>query len=188
MMFTMGRCGTKFSESILQQKYKPLEHHYTLDHRAVELLQSCQPDNILLCFQYRSDWWAWCVSGAIARQHGHYHYNTYTDYSTKAPVKLDKNYLTFFENWMITLFNFWCNVRIVHPTKDIKLMEHSSIIPSNQARTEHTKIPYDPSSLIIDYDASKEYFDTMMLPKWKELESRFLKHLSNMNVNVTTEI
>ena len=188
MMFTMGRCGTKFSESILQQKYKPLAHHYTLDHNVVQCLQSCEPNNILLCFQYRSDWWGWCVSGAIARAYGHYHYNTYKDYSVLQPIALDKNYLKFFENWMITLFNFWCNMRVVYPTREIKLMEYSSIIPVNQERTEHTKIPYDPSKLIVDYDKSKEYFDTEMLPKWRQLETRFLNHLSTMKVNITTDI
>ena len=188
MMFTMGRCGTKFSESILQKKYKMLAHHYTLDHNVVSMLKSCAPDNILMCFQYRSDWWAWAVSGAIARQHGHYHYNTYTDYSDKAPVVLDKNYLKFFENWMITLWNFWCNIRVLYPTKEIKLMEYSSIIPANQSKTNHTRIPYDPSKLIVDYDKSKEYFDREMLPHWKMLEERFLNHLSSMKVNITTEI
>ena len=73
-MFTFARCGTVFTESILQKKYPVIEHHYVLENNLTRIVTACQNTQTLICLLYRRDWWSWLVSNIISENNDYYHY------------------------------------------------------------------------------------------------------------------
>jgi len=195
MMFTVGRCGTKFIESVLNQTYSSVHHHYTLSPDPKPVVSMCaNPNDVLLCLSYRRDWWKWILSSKIALVNGYYHYNSY--YHRIGPVdwtKLKKSSITqqdldLFEDRMVSIFNFWCNLRVCYPTHLMNLYVFEDIVDGAQAKTQHTKIPYNSADMILNHDEAKELFYAEYLLRWQHIEQRFLKHFKNMNINFSTTL
>lgn len=186
-MFTFGRSGTVFTESLLK-KYPKVENHYVLDDNLELIVNKCQDPATLICLLYRQDWWSWVVSNTIAEHNGFYHYHSKVDFTKLTPVKIGVTELEIFENRIKSTFNFWCNLRMCLPRHQFKLFEFSNVVKQNQDLTNHKKIPYNSADFVIAHDDSKLLFEKQYLHRWKTFEKNSLSHLASMKVNLTSTI
>jgi hypothetical protein len=187
-MFTFARCGTVFTESLLLKKYPRIEHHYVLENNQNRIVDQCQNTETLICLLYRRDWWAWLVSNIISEHNDYYHYDSTVDFSQLNSVEIGSTQIEQYEERIKSIFNFWCNLRMCLPMHQFKIFEFAEVIRQNQKATAHKKIPYEPSTFVLDHDKSKLFFESNYLPRWQEIEKNSLNHLSSMKVNVTSTI
>lgn len=187
-MFTFARCGTVFTESILLKKYPKTEQHYVLEENLSRIVSKCQDIETLICLQYRRDWWGWLVSNTISEHNDFYHYNSKVDFNQLTPVEIGPAQIERAEQRIKSIFNFWCNLRMCLPNHQFRLFEFADVINQNQRLTAHKKIPYKSADFVINYEQSKLLFESKYLPRWQEIEKNSLRHLSSMNVNLTSTI
>lgn len=187
-MFTFARCGTVFTESVLQKKYCSVEHHYVLENDLTRIVKECQPIETLICLLYRRDWWGWLVSNVISEHNDYYHYNSKINFAELNLVEITQEHIDLYEERIRSIFNFWCNLRMCLPMHQFKLFEFAEVIRQNQKSTNHKKIPYTPADFVYEHKKVKQAFDEKVLPCWQELERKCLYHLSAMKVNPTSII
>ena len=187
-MFTFARCGTVFTESILQKKYPVIEHHYVLENNLTRIVTACQNTQTLICLLYRRDWWSWLVSNIISENNDYYHYYSNVNFANLNSVEIGPAQIELYEERIRSIFNFWCNLRMCLPSHQFKLFEFADVIKQNQSNTDHKKIPYNPADFVVNHEKSKLLFDEEYLPRWQEIERNSLHHLSAMKVNLTSII
>ena len=188
MMLTFSRCGTTFTESILREKYQRFLPHYGLDTHPWAMAKLCQDKNLLLCLLYRKDWWRWALSYMIGQEHGYHHYNSQIDWASLSCISLGQEQLDHLDTIVYGIFNFWCNLRVYCPQHHIKLFVFEDVIQHNQEKTKHTKISYDSTKLISNYEEAKELFESRYLGRWQAMEKNALAHLAKMKVEFTNII
>lgn len=180
-VFTMGRAGTHFLESVLSQNYNQISPHKTTSVENAENIRSLLPARTVAALLYRKDWWGWVSSNIIAYENGYYHYNTLPRTGMMSTTGTTEH-LDVSEATMVNNFDFWCNLRMEYPTHKFVLYEFSDIVEHWKTRTKHEQIPYDKRSLIENYDEIKAVFHRDYLPRWKFIEERMLSHLKSMNI------
>lgn len=185
MLFTFGRCGSLFLESILQKKMKSFAHHYCLDDH-INGANFPDSDDVLMIFLYRQNWWNWIVSTAIGQKIRLFHYDDQVDWDKITPFKLTMQKIAHLHQQQKMIFNFWCNLRLKYPKRRIDLYTFEDIIPRNQHLTAHQRIPYDTKKIVLNYNESKMFFEEKYLRQWQEVEKNALSHLHRMQVVPTS--
>jgi hypothetical protein len=183
-LFTFGRSGSVFAESILQQQYKQHGSHcihpgYQNLLKEVECLEDT---NTMVVLLYRQNWWDWVAATSIIQKFGKFHYDTIPDLRQLKTFTLTKNKIDHLQSTQISIFNFWCNLRLKFPKKTFKLYRYEDIVDINQHRTDHKKIKYHHSDLIENYAEVRDLFLTNYEKDWKATEELALKHLNAMGV------
>jgi hypothetical protein len=193
MMFTFTRCGTVFTESILQKKYPAVQSHYGyVGHNKKEIVNMCSSDDIRICLNYRSNWWNWITSYAIAEANRHMtergvlHYFDNVDWKSVVPTKITDDLFTKCEHYINSTFCFWCQLRLCLPNHTFSLFRFEDILPLYKNKTDHAQNPYDKTKLIIDYADTEQLFKERYLARWQAIEQKTLRFLKQMNVVPTT--
>jgi hypothetical protein len=188
-ILTLGRSGTQFLESILQQRFKEFKPHIqtgagisNLEWKA--FANDCQKTkNVSLFYLYRKDWWNWFTSFLLlTKSEISVHFDTiskFDNYNTSFEI-LESN-MIFFLNLVKTTFNQWCNLRSILNDFECGIMEFSHNVNEYGIFSKHKKIPYSKENFFTNYNTAKQLFNDKYLKYFKLYEKRMLNHLLSMN-------
>jgi hypothetical protein len=199
MMFTFARCGSAFTESLLQKKYPPARaKHYVLnssDSKSEVVKTFCKDTSTLICLNYRTNWWSWLTSHALVIANKHltergvlHHFDNINWETDPCPTVIDEDFFNKYEFFLVNTFNFWIQLRVILPNHQFSLFRFEDLLPIYSTQTDHKKIPYDKHKLINNYNQTKKLFDEKYLPRWQAIETKALKILADLNVTPTTNI
>lgn len=182
--FTFSRAGTEFVESLLSQHYKTLFYHYriNIESKNTNMLNILKnKTDITIALVYRNNWWEWAISNIIGRQYGQVHYdNNILGWDFAIPISLSDIDFATLETEIIHTWSFWCSLRNIFPQHDFYLLEFSDNIKRYSSKTSHSRVLYDKTKLIANYQETKEKFELQFLPRWKIMEHNSVKHLLEM--------
>lgn len=196
MMFTFARCGTVFIESILRKKYPAIHPHYALTglDKPDIIKNFCFDPGTLICLNYRLNWWDWLTSQIITERNntltpsGVLHYSDNVDWDQLTTNTISIKHFDTYETYLINTFNLWLQLRVILPTHQFKLFRFEEVLPVYKTKSNHKKIPYDKTKLILNYYEAKKIFESDYLPRWKQLEYKALEFLNQLGVLPTINI
>lgn len=194
-IITFARAGTRFLEQILYNhlEYTELSEHKFLgttdiNQEVHNLCAEHSPDVFLI---YRPDWWEWATSNFIAIRNRYFDTSTNKMWSphsisdinwestqifTVSNQELDQLPEAVKSNW-----NSFCHLRTQFPNLNFYVIDFFSLIQQSKYVNLDTKIKYNKTKLISNYQTLKYRFDLEHLDNLKKFEYNAVSHLKRMN-------